>query len=385
MKKLFTVLLSIAIIFGFLPFGTRPAKALNMPYVPTSFYIGSEYYTRLREVVLTGDQRTDIVNVAISQMGYHEGDSLEELDGSALEGSADYTEYGYWWGTEVLGEPEGHYSAWCAIFVSWCARQAQVPVTILKNSSGANCSPARFDLTYYSGSVYTPQVGDLFFKSDWSHVGLVRSVDGDKFTTIEGNCTKMVKSRRLNIADYRFGVPEYNTSTLSYSIGFDANGGEGSVPGCSVLYDGDFTLPGSDSFSRAGYVLAGWSVRRASDDKWFAEGAVWKTEEAIVSDGYAKSVFPAGSALILDRLWREGGAVNDTLVFYAVWKGTGVIPGDVDCDGSVTMADITLLQMYLNGEAPIVSADGMQNAESNLDGLLDIRDISAIYGIIAAG
>ena len=382
MRRLFAVLLSAAMIFGFLPFGTKPAKALNMPYVPTSFYMGSEYYTRLREVVLTGDQRTDIVNVAVSQMGYHEGDSLEQLDGSALEGSADYTEYGYWWGTEVLGEPEGHYGAWCAIFVSWCARQAQVPVTILKNSSGANCSPARFDLTYYSGSVYTPQVGDLFFKSDWSHVGLVRSVDGDKFTTIEGNCTKMVKSRTLNIADYRFGVPEYNTSTLSYSIGFDANGGEGSVPDYSVLYDGDFTLPGSESFSRAGYVLAGWSVRRASDDKWFAEGMGWETEDAIALNGYAKSVFPAGSAWILDGSWREGGEVNDALVFHAVWRSDALLPGDVDCSGSVDMSDVSMLFGALSGDVELFPR-GCENADANGDGAVNVMDITAVFGIIA--
>ena len=57
--------------------------------------------------------------------------------------------------------------------------------------------------------------------------------------------------------------------------------------------------------------------------------------------------------------------------------------GDVDCNGEVTMADVTLLAMYLNGENPEISAQGMINANANLDGGVDIRDIAAIYEIIS--
>ena len=62
---------------------------------------------------------------------------------------------------------------------------------------------------------------------------------------------------------------------------------------------------------------------------------------------------------------------------------TGLL-GDVDCDGFVTMADVTLLSMYLNGENPEISEQGMINANANLDGGVDIRDIAAIYEIISA-
>ena len=57
--------------------------------------------------------------------------------------------------------------------------------------------------------------------------------------------------------------------------------------------------------------------------------------------------------------------------------------GDVDCNGEVTMADVTLLAMYLNGENPEISAQGMINANANQDGGVDIRDIAAIYEIIS--
>ena len=59
-------------------------------------------------------------------------------------------------------------------------------------------------------------------------------------------------------------------------------------------------------------------------------------------------------------------------------------PGDVDGDGLVTMADVTLLSMYLNGENPQITEPGMANADANEDGTVDIRDIAAIYAIIAA-
>ena len=60
------------------------------------------------------------------------------------------------------------------------------------------------------------------------------------------------------------------------------------------------------------------------------------------------------------------------------------LPGDVDCNGEVTMADVTILAMYLNGENPEISEQGMINADANQDGTVDIRDIAAIYAIISA-
>ena len=59
------------------------------------------------------------------------------------------------------------------------------------------------------------------------------------------------------------------------------------------------------------------------------------------------------------------------------------IPGDVDGDGVVTMADVTLLAMYLNGENPSITSAGLQNADANASGSVDIRDIAAIYAMIA--
>ena len=88
----------------------------------------------------TGDQASDIVSIAETQVGYGEG-----CDG--------YTKYGDWYGLP--------YSDWCAMFVSWCANQAGVSTDVFPSfalcSAGADwfISQGRFQ---YAGS-YTPQIG----------------------------------------------------------------------------------------------------------------------------------------------------------------------------------------------------------------------------------
>ena len=74
----------------------------------------------------------------------------------------------------------------------------------------------------------------------------------------------------------------------------------------------------------------------------------------------------------------------DQVEFWRAADEPDTLPGDVDGDGVVTMADVTLLSMYLNGENPQITAEGMANADANADGTVDIRDIAAIYAIIAA-
>ncbi len=88
------------------------------------------------------------------------------------------------------------------------------------------------------------------------------------------------------------------------------------------------------------------------------------------SDGAYTFTMPASSVTVTAVLEPTGPA------------GLG---GDVDCDGLVTMADVTLLAMYLNGEDPEITAQGLLNADANGDGGADIRDIAAIYAVIAEG
>ena len=145
--------------------------------------------------VNTGDQRQDFLAVALSQVGYTEG---REND----------TKYGTWYGMP--------FQAWCATFVTWCARQAEISTDILGRSALASPKRGYFDIPYYDGKTYTPKPGDLFFYKNFSHVGIVYYTDGEYFYCIEGNGNPeysvdgfWVIINRRKISDFYFGVPAF--------------------------------------------------------------------------------------------------------------------------------------------------------------------------------
>lgn len=140
----------------------------------------------------TGNMRDDIIGVALTQVGY-------------TEGYNNYTKYGEWYGYPNL--------PWCGMFVSWCAKEAGIPNSILNRTGIAD--PECFGLDYVDGNYYTPKKGDLFFKKDFSHVGLVYYTDGSYFYTVEGNTSNVgwdgtsVLIQRRRISDCYFSSPDY--------------------------------------------------------------------------------------------------------------------------------------------------------------------------------
>ena len=152
---------------------------------------------------LTGNQRKDILGVAVTQLGYREGPHGKEENGND-------TKYGDWYGFP--------YNEWCAMFVSWCARQADISTQILRNSARVGTDRDHFNIACYKGTEYTPQPGDLYMKPDFSHVGLVYEVRGDIVVTIEGNVNYEGVSEKdgftvafleRKISESVFGVPNY--------------------------------------------------------------------------------------------------------------------------------------------------------------------------------
>ena len=140
----------------------------------------------------TGNQRYDIIQVALTQNGYHEG-------------SNNYSKYG-----EYFGWPN---TAWCGWFVSWCAAQAGVPTSVLRRQGFADAGS--FGLSTFTAKERLPQSGDLYFK--YGHVGFVYSVNGNYFTTIEGNSSDQVEMETFNLYDsrYWFASPNYGGSNNS--------------------------------------------------------------------------------------------------------------------------------------------------------------------------
>lgn len=193
------------------------ASALTPPTRVSADYKTGRFYSNLTSLELTGDQPTDVVMVAMSQLGYHEGNGTYDFDGSNTKGSANYVEYNYAFGT--IDAKYGY--AWCAAFVSWCMRQAGVDDSVVK--SYVSCS--NWITWFKQSSTYktragghTPELGDvIFFKDAYAnrastHVGIVVYTDATKVYTVEGNTSGEVGIRSYRLNDsyiVGYGIPDY--------------------------------------------------------------------------------------------------------------------------------------------------------------------------------
>ncbi len=217
-SKALCVLLIFALAVSLVPFSAH-AEERKLAVNPGPVYKRCAYYDRLMEVQRTGDQRYDVLSVAVSQIGYHEGDSDRDMDGMNLDGSKNFVEY-----TRVYGQVDNHEGngvsygyEWCAAFVSWCLRQADVPVgtAITEISCGRMTDWYKKQEKFFESASHTPAGGDIImFQQDGkpSHVGLVLGVRDEKVYTVEGNNGGRVAMHSYALTDdYVLGycVPEY--------------------------------------------------------------------------------------------------------------------------------------------------------------------------------
>lgn len=85
---------------------------------------------------------------------------------------------------------------WCQIFVCWCADQAGVSREVIPLTASCTAAMNWFirDGVWHARGTFRPQPGDLVYfdwdlSGDCDHVGIVQSVSGSSFTTIEGNAS----------------------------------------------------------------------------------------------------------------------------------------------------------------------------------------------------
>ena len=125
-----------------------------------------------------------VIGIAQEEIGYLEKRSNSQLeDKTANAGSNNYTKY--WRDVHLAyqGQP------WCAAFVSWVLMQAFGKATataMLKHWPYVYCPTLGNLFTKHAN----PEVGDIviFYRGGtFAHTGIVTAVNGDKFTTIEGN------------------------------------------------------------------------------------------------------------------------------------------------------------------------------------------------------
>lgn len=144
-------------------------------------------------------QLPKIVEIAYTQIGYLEKASNNDLDSfTANPGNNNYTKYGEWYGLNP--------APYCAMFVSWCANQADEVEAIGKFASVQlhwDWFTARNETYPLS---YTPVPGDIaFFDPLGSHEGIVSKIENGYIYIIEGNTTGPDGYRGVFEKAYAFG------------------------------------------------------------------------------------------------------------------------------------------------------------------------------------
>ncbi len=225
-------LMVLLTIISLVPIKTQAIDKPNFKVGPV--YKQSAYYRRLLALELTGDQRYDFVSVALSQLGYHEGNSDRDMDGMNIEGNKNFVEYTRVYGRVDNQEGNGvsYGYEWCAAFVSWCLRQAGVSVTnaVTEISCGRMTNWYVGKNAFFESGSYLPLAGDIIMFHDDdgpSHVGLVLGLKNGKVYTVEGNNGGKVDVHSYDVnSDYIYGycVPVYETvEGADYAALLEAN------------------------------------------------------------------------------------------------------------------------------------------------------------------
>ncbi len=218
-------------------------------------YKTSVWYENFTSLEFSENERNTVLRIAISQLGYHEGDSAADFDGMNMSGSSNYIEYAR---LLVPHYNDNHYE-WCACFVNWCLNQAHIDyasseigcwkwVGELKNMKMWQDSAA------YKGT-YTPKPADMIF-FNWDgkntgsgHIGYVLYTTDTHVFTIEGNADNNVTIRSYALNDpcvIGYGTPPYDEGeeeTLDFSYA------EGRPRGYYVVNSMTARLTGEDGKS----------------------------------------------------------------------------------------------------------------------------------------
>ncbi len=357
--RIFVFLLSVILTGGIYSYAHRTStpleisvSAVSVPYKMTDTYKKGRFYKNLAALELSGNEERDVLAIAMSQVGYHEGSSDSDMHGESTAGSRDFVEYnvlsGKWDNNQGNGESYGYY--WCASFVNWCLRMAGVD----ESDSGSEISCQRWyndakELNIFRAkSGYIPSSGDIIFFRDSgstvasTHMGLVRSCNGKFVYTVEGNTSggneyssdgEYVAFKKHDISSryiVGYAAPRYDRGSLAsavdYSGGFFSLGQYISDGEIDVFSDKDLkrssgrTIDRSSLFSVTGISDRAFSVEYGGRVGYISAeaGAVQLTtsEEIYVT----RYIDESGNPILLpqyrrggeekpiykNKLWREG-------------------------------------------------------------------------------
>ena len=173
-----------------------------------------------------------------------------------------------------------------------------------------------------SGSVYMTRMGYTetgYWGTSTSGGSLVGENTG--FATGQALAEAVGKSLKTGSATVNlYAQWQKNTYTMNYN----ANRGSGSMDAQTVEWQETFALS-PNAFTREGYKFVGWHLCRNDDNKWYALGQGWFTEDEILANGYTKKMYQDEVELTLDASWIRDNETAKSFTLYAAWEISGVV------------------------------------------------------------
>lgn len=235
-----------------------------------------------------------VLQIAKNELGYLEKASNKNLyDKTANAGSNNYTKYWADIAPSLQGQP------WCACFITWCIVQATGKDNarlLLRHYPYISC-PAISKLFVLNSK---PKVYDIVIfnrNGTFTHTGLVTSVNGNTFTTIEGNTSGAsgivpngggVKAKTYNLKN----LPNTKFITLNWHL---VNEKQTQVKETPVNYTGIITAselnvrqhPTTDSTVLAKHVKGDIvNISAKTDNGWYK--VIYPFGIGYLSDLYVK-------------------------------------------------------------------------------------------------
>ena len=309
MRKLFSRSLALALVITLLV--GMMGSALAATYRPgaqsgpSTSYKNGVYYSNYTKVPITGDGRTDVVAIALSQLGYQEGASNGNFSGE-VSGRNNYVEFSYNLGEFGLGYGGSDFP-WCASFVSWCLYQSHNTDQNTWRDLGRyhvgdyqyiwkeiSCSQwvrqlkgaGYYKYSKYEGGSYTPKYGDLVFfqnSNGVAHIGICLYVSGGRIYTVEGN-TSDSSGLEANGGGVYF---------KNYAIGTSYINGYGVLPYktnsnvAKIDYSGNNPTPGLYVANAAKYI---YSTETGTSYSWIMDRFTMFEVTQVCSNGRLKVV-----------------------------------------------------------------------------------------------
>ncbi len=197
-------------------------------YTFSDSYKTSVWYENFTALELTDNDRNNILSIAVSQLGYHEGED-GDYSGTNTASAGNCVEYF----RLLIPNWSDNSDEWCACFVNWCLNQARIDYASseigcwrwVEELKGMNMFE---DSAAYKGT-YTPRPADMIF-FNWKntntasgHIGYVLYTTDTHVFTIEGNADNCVSVRSYALNDpcvIGYGTPPYDegkTPTVDHS------------------------------------------------------------------------------------------------------------------------------------------------------------------------